>query len=301
MLATFAQLTQAQRRRIYEFITSLPVVRPFDAYEDMAREYGGEVYAGGKQHFSLWDDGQVVGTAGVITREIPDRAEAFINAVYIAPQRPASISRLLARVLPHLLPYRVEAVNLGLHKGCEHILPYIKEVGFSEAYKFLRMTLSEDGASAPADEGKIELQPLREDNSNSFREIHNAAFSKSPNGATLSKEQVQKMLDSSTRAGLCVHAGIPVGVFLIARENRTGRIEGVAIHPEYQGRGIGGLLVGQLVECLYEDGAREVQLEVADSNEAAVHLYRKCGFAQEEVLSRWFTLTPEKSADVHDC
>ena len=292
VLATFDQLTEDKKRQVYEFTSALPVILHFDGYEDMVRKYGGEVYAHGKQHFSLWHKGKVVGTTGVITREIPDRGEAFINAVYIEPKKPEAICRLLSRAFTHLMPYRVQTVTLGISTGCEYTLPYLKEVGFLQAYEFLQMTHREN--IFPAAKKQIELHPLCEDNADSFRHIHNETFSTSPNGATLSEEQVQEMLNRSRWAGLCIHEGIPVGMYHMIREDSIGRIADIAVHPDFQGRGIGSLLVRRLVERVYEDGARKVQLEVASSNKAAVHLYKKCGFKQEKVLSRWFTLLPEE-------
>jgi ribosomal-protein-alanine N-acetyltransferase len=57
----------------------------------------------------------------------------------------------------------------------------------------------------------------------------------------------------------------------------------IAVHPQWQGRGLGELLVVSLLEQSMELGARRTTLEVRVSNSAALELYLKYGF---EIISR---------------
>lgn len=52
----------------------------------------------------------------------------------------------------------------------------------------------------------------------------------------------------------------------------------LAVAPAAQGRGLGARLVGALLEAAWQAGAERVALEVAETNAAAVHLYRRAGF-----------------------
>jgi len=52
---------------------------------------------------------------------------------------------------------------------------------------------------------------------------------------------------------------------------------GMALHPDYRGRGIGKALLGELLKVAKEAGFSSVSLSV-DPNNPALHLYDKFGF-----------------------
>ena len=54
----------------------------------------------------------------------------------------------------------------------------------------------------------------------------------------------------------------------------------VAVHPDFRRKGIAEALVSGLVAALKENGSRCLTLEVRASNEPAIKLYEKLGFAQ---------------------
>ncbi len=62
-----------------------------------------------------------------------------------------------------------------------------------------------------------------------------------------------------------------------------GHIKDIAVHPDRRGEGIGSALLERALSILAAVGARSVKLEVRESNEAALRLYREFGF---DVLRR---------------
>ena len=52
----------------------------------------------------------------------------------------------------------------------------------------------------------------------------------------------------------------------------------IEVHPKYQRKGLGQLVLSGLLCRAYELGIRSATLEVAIDNESAKALYRKCGF-----------------------
>jgi putative acetyltransferase len=57
---------------------------------------------------------------------------------------------------------------------------------------------------------------------------------------------------------------------------------GMAVHPDFQGMGVGGELLGALVDAARSGfGARRIELEVYPDNERAARLYERAGFAAE--------------------
>jgi [ribosomal protein S18]-alanine N-acetyltransferase len=83
-------------------------------------------------------------------------------------------------------------------------------------------------------------------------------------------------------------------IFLVATEGRGGSVCGyviaavvageaevlnLAVAPQWRGRGLGGRLLDAGLGIVGERGAREVFLEVRESNSAALALYTSRGFA----------------------
>lgn len=58
-----------------------------------------------------------------------------------------------------------------------------------------------------------------------------------------------------------------------------GSVANVATHPDYRGRGLGGMIVNALLDAARERGLTSVFLEVRVSNAPARHLYEKAGFS----------------------
>ena len=78
-----------------------------------------------------------------------------------------------------------------------------------------------------------------------------------------------------------------VGNVSIAPEDRARRrwfISNVAVHPEYQGRGIGRQLMEAALAGIRHQGGRQAVLQVRADNEHAQRLYRRLGFVRFDTL-----------------
>ncbi len=62
------------------------------------------------------------------------------------------------------------------------------------------------------------------------------------------------------------------------REMRPLYVEELAVHPGYQGQGIGSFVLTQLEHLARVRGCTHLVLEVAENNENALHFYRKRSF-----------------------
>ena len=63
----------------------------------------------------------------------------------------------------------------------------------------------------------------------------------------------------------------------------------IALHPEFRGRGLGELLLLNLIDISYSIGAKWVTLEVRVSNYTAQNLYRKYGFREAGLRHRYYS------------
>lgn len=66
-------------------------------------------------------------------------------------------------------------------------------------------------------------------------------------------------------------------------------INNLAIHPKFRGRGLGTLLLRDVLEAAAAMGAPLATLEVRRSNEAARRLYERAGFATVGVRTSYYT------------
>ncbi len=63
-----------------------------------------------------------------------------------------------------------------------------------------------------------------------------------------------------------------------SRDMRPLFVEELAVHPDYQGRGVGGFMIEQLQHLARLRGCTHLVLEVAENNKAALTFYRKRSF-----------------------
>ena len=97
-----------------------------------------------------------------------------------------------------------------------------------------------------------------------------------------------------TLSAVVMDGDAPVGVGLIARRGWTSRLAAMSIAPEARRRGAGAFLVRELLAASRARGEQAMVLEVIESNEPAVRLYRANGF---EVVHRLVGLKREPAAD----
>ncbi len=81
-----------------------------------------------------------------------------------------------------------------------------------------------------------------------------------------------------------------VGMWVILEESH---ITNIAIHPDYQNRGVGRFVLENMFQRARELGSTKMTLEVRVSNASAIHLYRSLGFQDRGIRKGYYTDTHE--------
>lgn len=82
--------------------------------------------------------------------------------------------------------------------------------------------------------------------------------------------------------------GMVTLVFGKGRKSHNAMIGSLAIKPEFAGRGIVKRNLQTLINRLFAEGFKRIELYVEDDNTRAVALYKKLGFTVDGVLPAWF-------------
>ena len=120
-----------------------------------------------------------------------------------------------------------------------------------------------------------------------WRDMRLAALSESPRAFASSLTREKSYTESDWRDWLDAAQGLKAVVVgeagLVGAwvpEDRRGAVElySMWVHPQWRGRGIGDLLVKEVLAWGDENGHRRVDLWVAEGNVAAERLYQRHGF-----------------------
>ena len=75
------------------------------------------------------------------------------------------------------------------------------------------------------------------------------------------------------------------GMWIVIDESH---VTNIAVLPEFRGRGMGNILVENMIEVAKENGALNMTLEVRVSNQSAIALYEKYGFEKSGVRPKYY-------------
>ncbi len=83
-------------------------------------------------------------------------------------------------------------------------------------------------------------------------------------------------------------AGIIAGYICPMLVIDEGQVLTIAVHPDFQGKGIGRLLLGRALAEFHRCQSSFVALEVRRSNRSAIALYLRCGFRETGIRAGYY-------------
>ncbi|MFP7297174.1 GNAT family N-acetyltransferase [Neobacillus niacini] len=201
--------------------------------------------------------------------------------------------QLLQAVLKHTAD--LDKVFLFVPVMNKVLAEMIENLNFSlERYAFLLVRENLDVPSAKLPDG-YELRPFQQGkDEESWSKVRNAAFATLKGSETpITTDGVTKLLndDDYIEGGMMLlfHEGKPVGVIRGADDKYENapimNIGPVAVLPEYQGKGLGRILLRAALQFAKEKGYKRSILSVNGENERAKALYIQEGFKQVEAVA----------------
>ena len=302
-MKAYEALTPTQKDDLFEFLTSFGSPLLPSTTEDMDRMYGGHAYTEGKTHWSIWREGKPVATLGAVTEARDAKGEVYLTGICVRQESFPLLDPLLAHALHALRTWAPCTLKLGAGAHVPGLPEWTATKGFTPAYRLLEMewvgeSIHNSASGNPSCSGCVPLvwEPLSGANAELFRTACNAAFLHSPNGGVLDREAVADLIRANVDHPMRMQLGyantspaITLQLELhTGSEGVTGVIDGLAVHPDFQGRGLGRTALLRAIGTLQEAGADKITLTVMDSNLPAVHLYQGNGFRTTRVLSSWF-------------
>ena len=77
------------------------------------------------------------------------------------------------------------------------------------------------------------------------------------------------------------------------RASHVAYLGGLAIHPSYSGKGLGSVMMKEILAHAKKQDFLRIELSAATINEKAIHLYEKAGFQKEGILRKYTYLKKE--------
>ncbi len=95
-----------------------------------------------------------------------------------------------------------------------------------------------------------------------------------------------------TKQGITVgamHLGTPIGVYvLLSHSQDLMELKNIAVHPDWQGKGLGKILLYNAIERAGDLGAKRVEVGTGNSSLDQIRFYEKAGFVKDRVEEGFF-------------
>ncbi|MGJ7922073.1 GNAT family N-acetyltransferase [Neobacillus sp. LXY-4] len=240
------------------------------------------------------DDGKIIATASLIINDYHRRGKKARFRIFHAEVDDSTIyANLLKALLNHT--EGLDQFFIFITVENQNLANYVEQLNFSiERYAFLllREDLEVPEMELPEDYMIRSYQPGKDERI--WSEIRNAAFANLLGNETpITPEMVAKMnLDESYIEGgmkILFHKDKPVGIIRGAKDEYEDQpvmwIGPVAIIPEYQGKGLGRMLLREVLCLAREKSYKRTLLSVNGENDRAKALYIQEGFKQVEAVA----------------
>lgn len=138
----------------------------------------------------------------------------------------------------------------------------------------------------------LKLEALNKNNKMEYLNIYNDSFDTTPNGTTLTLDEVNDYIKK--------HGKNSSYYIVLKDNNRIGFLEfnikdgfgefDLGLIKKFRGRGYGKEILEIAIAFLNSEDVDNIRLLVITKNKIVLHMYKKRGFRQNEIISYWFSI-----------
>lgn len=302
---SFRELDDLKRLQIYEFIKE---ANEFfnKSFEGMKKFYLSEVFNYGESLFVSFDENKIVGTIGIITKEIPIKGEAFITEIFLNQDfldcslkvyGQHIVNELIQKAVDICEKHKAEKITLGLKNKLDFLAGYVFQNGFVKTHEaiIMKYEAKDDAKKKNMDiqnKNSFKLVPLSEKTLEEFTIIHNEGFRGTPNGSNLSVDETRELFNgyigNEELIGIVKAGDNSIGIYMVTVDEKVGWIDNIAILEEFRDQGYGKVLINECINLLKNKQINSIKLLVMSSNTVAYKFYKNYGFIEEQVYSTWY-------------
>jgi ribosomal-protein-alanine N-acetyltransferase len=219
------------------------------------------------------DGGRVV---GCMAASAPYNGVSWLRLVAVANGQ--SVALMLDAMWPQVRASLAacNAKQLGALVIHPWLAVYLPGLGFRQVNRVI--TLGRTGTRLPPPlRADLRVRPVRWDDIEAVAAADNAAF------APLWQYSIRDLQDASRVAARFTLAELNervVGYQLATEHTRAAHIVRLATMPELQGMGMGGMLLGEVIEFFLKRKIDEITVNTQADNSASLNLYRRFGFSE---------------------
>lgn len=292
LIKTYSSLNEYEKDLIFEFIKKIEN-NNLKSFDELDKNFTSVIFNKGETLFSFWINTNVICTIGAVVKDIIYKGEIFITAINISNEQLSNFSCLYNLVEKDLLErFNPKKIKLGIRNNIEVLTKSLYSLGFDNPYYLYQMSLKTNESNTNILDSNFYMDNLDNSNKDTYMYINNDSFSTSPNGGSLSIDDLEDLIESYKNnpylIGIFKHNNIPVGIFELTIDNNIGTIEAIGISNNYQKKGFGKNLLYHVINRLKSNGAEIIQLNVISTNAVAYNIYLNHGFKKDKVLSKWF-------------
>lgn len=238
----------------------------------------------------IMDNEKVTGAFSIMAGDFANRGSVRARIFHCENQD--GYKPLLEAMKRHCMQYKkdITGVHLFIPENAQATQVF-KSLNFTVSSKSYRMVYDANEHTLKQfalPKGFI-LCPLNQTNTDQWKRVYDRAFSYNDNNSPICQASLMEDLNSPyvIKNGMMMicKGNEAVGLIVLSKDDsEIPEIETLAVHPDYQGKGIGSMLLQYGIITIVNGGYSAPTLSVSSQRPNALHIYKKAGFVLEKTF-----------------
>jgi len=225
---------------------------------------------------NLWvahRDGHLVGTLGLSE---PINRTCWIRVLAVVDNEDVNtvLRALWEAIMPYLSAMQMQTVAVLLMRDWVRLWANSLGFAYTEDIVTLRYYRRQP---PPAPETTVTIHPVEYDQLPQVHAVDDEAFS---DPWRMTPQEIRLGVRTSAYSTIARADGDIVGYQIATTHGLNGHLARLGVRPGYQGRGIGGALVHDMIARFHDLGIHSITVNTQDSNVRSQRLYERYGFTR---------------------